>query len=156
MMYLLRWSVARRDPGESGRASGGTPVRMAEALLGKASAHLVTQQEGAMAEIPVATIPLLRVPLYHTVRFLLPPALFRILLRAVRLRTGPLTYTFHAADFLGLGEDEIDRRLIRHPGMDRGLVEKLAAAREALTRLGRGRRYVRLDEIALGLLGGTQ
>jgi hypothetical protein len=97
--------------------------------------HVVSGRQGGLVEIPVSTIPLIRVPVYHTLTFLLPSRVFEALLAALRLRRGPLNYAFHAVDFLDLAEDGIDPRLRSHPGMDRPLGEKIDRARAALTTL---------------------
>lgn len=79
-------------------------------------------------EFPVAVTPLLRVPVYHTMSYFLPPWMFeRSLASAVRA-PGILSYELHAADLLDLSDDGVDPRMSRHPGMDRPVREK----REAL------------------------
>lgn len=68
-------------------------------------------------EFPVAVSRRLRLPLTHTLWYLAPPALCRRALRGMSRAGKTLCYQFHAVDVLGLGEDDIDRRLARHPGM---------------------------------------
>jgi len=144
MLFLLRWSVARR--GVSDEARLGASLR--QALLARAAPHLV--DGGALVELPLCTTPLARLPYYHTLRFLLPEPAFRALGAAARLRRTPF-YAFHAVDFLGVAADGLDQRIARHPGMDRPLDDKLELARRSLAELGRGRQVVPLRDIAEAL-----
>lgn len=150
MLYLARRSVYRR--GAAGRAPLSTSLR--DTLLAPASPQVVRHPLGDLVEIPVTTVPFLRVPYYHTLRLLLPGALFLGVARGARLRRGPITYTLHAVDFLGLEEDRVDPRLGRHPGMALPLARKLALVRRALEELGRqGRAIGPLVALARALLG---
>lgn len=101
--------------------------------------HLRNTAAGAIVEVPVTTLPLVRLPYYHTPSFLLPGPVNRALGSWARLRAGNVSYTFHAVDFMDAEVDGLDARITRHPGMDRPLREKLALAAEAVTALaGRG------------------
>jgi hypothetical protein len=95
----------------------------------------------------MCTTPLVRLPYYHTLRFLIPDPVFRAIGVAARGR-GWANYIFHAVDFLEIAADRLDPRIVRHPGMDLSLARKLALARDSLTELSRGRRVVPLRTIA--------
>jgi predicted deacetylase len=110
---------------------------------------------GTLVEFPAAVTPLLRWPVYHTIRFVTPAARFLRLLDGFADRGEPLSYTLHAVDALGLVEDGVDRRLAPHPGMERPLAEKLAMLDECLERIAA--RFECLPFAArLGELGGTE
>lgn len=145
MLYLARLSVARRGEGGA-RTPLRAPVR--QMFLERATPHVVENDAGSLVEIPVSTVPVLRVPLYHTLGFLLPGSAFRTLIAMVRQRRGPLTYAFHAVDFLDLYADGLDKRLERHPGMSLPLADKMTLSLEALVRLGRGREFHSLAALA--------
>ncbi len=84
----------------------------------------------------------LRLPVYHTFSYFVPPWLFRRGLRSA-LRSGrPLCYEFHAADLLDLASDGIDPRMDRHPGMKVPLAAKRAALRDILATIARERRVL--------------
>lgn len=148
MLYLLRLSVSRRGNGENKRA----PVQLRQVLFDRTESHIVEQAVGRIVEIPVSTVPLLRVPIYHTIRFLMPRVIFNALATVLRQRNGALTYAFHAVDFLDLQADGIDQRMRRHPGMDWSLSDKLGAAHESLGLLSAKRQFAPLKEIAMALL----
>jgi peptidoglycan/xylan/chitin deacetylase (PgdA/CDA1 family) len=144
-LYLLRLMVMRRREGpRTGRLRA--PIR--QMFFVRPSPHVVSARLGSLVEIPVSTVPVIRVPVYHTLAFLLPARVFEALLAALQLRRGPLNYAFHAVDFLDLAEDQVDSRLRSHPGMDRSLGEKIEHARAALTALGRAGDLCSLREIA--------
>ena len=144
LLPALRWSVARRSPSARKIDVPGT-VR---GMWGKAEPYVAQTEEGPVVVIPLATTPLLRLPYYHTMKFLLPPAVFaRIERAALRHRTTP-TYVMHAVDFLDLEADGLDPRISRHPGMSLDLDAKLAVAEEAVMGLTSGRSVVPLREIA--------
>jgi hypothetical protein len=146
MLFLLRWSVARRSAGP--KEPLGASLR--EALLDRAVPHRL-DGEPPLAELPLCTAPLLRLPYYHTLRYLLPAPAFGLLGAAARLRRTPC-YIFHAVDFLAVEADRLDPRIARHPGMDRPLETKLELARRSVAELGRGHRVVPLRELADALL----
>ena len=77
-------------------------------------------------EFPVAMTPLLRMPVYHTMRWLASEQSFESAIDGFARRGEPLSYVLHAVDALGQQEDRVDPRLGRHPGMDRSLAVKLA------------------------------
>jgi hypothetical protein len=88
-----------------------------------------------LVELPISTAGLLRLPLYHTARYVLPADRFRREVRGVAARREPYFYPLHAVDAMGLMEDGIDGRLKRHPGLERSLDEKLALLAESLEQI---------------------
>jgi len=149
VLFALRWSISRRSASEMGRLRSS--VR--QGLFEPGVPHLVDHSSGrSMVEIPLCTTPFARLPYYHTLRFLLPDALFRAIGAAARWRPTP-GYIFHAVDFLALDADGLDARIARHPGMDRPLEDKLALVRRSLCELARGRSVVPLREIADCMIG---
>lgn len=143
LLPLLRWSVARRG-GDGGTPLGSGAWRQA---LGPARAHRRATRAGPIVELPVCTTPGLRLPYYHTLRYLMPAPAFGALRRLAHARRGPVWYQFHAVDFLGIDEDRLDERIERHPGMDVPLREKLALAERAIDELGRARAVVPLKAL---------
>src|SRR5262249_15673931 len=61
-------------------------------------------------------------------------------LRALLGSDLPVFYEFHAADLLALGEDDVDPRMDRHPGMREPLARKRALLRETLSTITAARR----------------
>ena len=94
----------------------------------------------------MCTAPFTRLPYYHTLKFLLPAWGFAGIAQLAHLRRGPITYQFHAADFLDVELDQLDKRIGVHPGMAARLDAKLALAADAVRRLARHRRVVPLAE----------
>jgi len=92
-----------------------------------------TSPNGSLWEFPVAVSAVLRVPFIHTLWYLAPAALCRRTYRALCRSGVCLSYQLHAADLLGLEEDNIDPRMTRHPGMDVPLRRKLALLEEILS-----------------------
>ena len=90
----------------------------------------------------------MRLPFYHTMRFLLPTSVFGLIEGATLGHRSTPTYVMHAIDFLGLEEDGLDARVSRHPGMSLGLSRKLAVAEEAVRNLASARSVMPLREIA--------
>jgi peptidoglycan/xylan/chitin deacetylase (PgdA/CDA1 family) len=86
---------------------------------------MVRTAAGPIAAIPISVTPGIGFPVYHTARYLLTPDRFLRQLDGFARRAEPLFYPLHAVDALGLEEDAVDRRLARHPGMERRLAEKL-------------------------------
>lgn len=79
-----------------------------------------------LRQFPVAVSPLLRLPIYHTMRWVLPVPMFEAAIRGFARRGEMLSYVLHGVDVLGLEEDRIDPRLRKHPGMNRPLAVKRA------------------------------
>jgi hypothetical protein len=94
--------------------------------------HRVAAGDGTLEEFPVSVHGPLRMPVYHTARYLLPESGFVKALDALAARGLPLSYPLHAVDVLGLAEDGVDPRLARHPGMDRPLAAKLELLERSL------------------------
>ena len=149
MLIALRWSIARRSQGDHGPARSS----LFEGLFERATPYVARRNGAALAEIPLCTVPFARLPYYHTLRFLLPPAAFRAIGALARLRRTP-TYAFHAVDFLDLASDGLDPRIARHPGLDRPLALKLELARDSIADLARQRQVVPLRAIAERVLAG--
>jgi peptidoglycan-N-acetylglucosamine deacetylase len=80
---------------------------------------------GSVVELPVTVTRGLRLPVYHTLRYVTGEARFVAALDALAARGESLSYPIHAIDALGLVEDDIDRRLLGHPGMSLALGRKL-------------------------------
>jgi hypothetical protein len=149
LLPFLRAAVARRGNRSNHRT--GTPVW--SAVLGPGGLHRIEADGGSLVEVPMCTIPWLRFPYYHTLRFVVPDALFRWIRRLAQSRREPVWYQFHAADFLSLSADELDRRIACHPGMEVALERKLELAAEAVGALGRERAVVPLREIVAHRFG---
>ncbi|MBI3769552.1 MAG: polysaccharide deacetylase family protein [Deltaproteobacteria bacterium] len=115
-------------------------------LIGHAFATAVPHRLGAatngFVEFPISVTRWLRLPVYHTFQYFVPPRLFARGVRAL-LRSGrPVCYEFHAADLLDLAGDDIDPRMDRHPGMRLPLEQKRAMLRDTLATITRERRVV--------------
>ena len=96
-------------------------------------------KEGTLVEVPVTTLPLMRLPFHGTyLNYLadVSPALargyFRFAFKACRLRKVPPSFLLHATDFLG-GDDPVD--LSYMPGMKRGAAEKMTFMTDVLESL---------------------
>ena len=104
--------------------------------------HRASADSGSLVEFPISVTRWLRLPVYHTFTYFVPPWLFARGLRSA-LRSGrPLCYEFHAADLLDLATDAIDPRMERHPGMKVPVAEKRRALRDVLATIARERRVV--------------
>ncbi len=152
LLPLLRLAVGRRSPTGKARTGSG----LWSGVFGPTRPHPLRAGDRTLVEVPLCTAPWTRLPYYHSMRFLLPGAVFRAIRAATHLRRGPVTYQLHAVDFLGLEEDGLDPRLARHPGMGLALAAKLDAAGREISYLAARRRVVPLAEIAASRLGGTQ
>lgn len=149
LLPLLRRSIAARSAGGSVRTSSD----LWDGVFGPPRPHRIAAADGTIYEVPVATTPFLRLPYYHTLRYVVPQPVFRLIGAAARLRRCAITYQFHAVDFLGTAEDQLDERIARHPGMGVTLSRKLALAQESLVTLSHSRRVVPLRDIADSLDG---
>jgi hypothetical protein len=113
-------------------------------LLGHAFAPTVphSSAHGKLVEFPISVTRWLRLPVYHTFTYFVPPWLFARGLKSA-LRSGrPLCYEFHAADLLDLANDGVDPRMDRHPGMKVPLATKRAGLRDILATIARERRVL--------------
>lgn len=86
-------------------------------------------------EFPISVTPGIRMPVYHTLRFLSAPGAFLARLDGFAQRGEPLSYILHAVDALGLEEDGVDPRMRPHPGMALRLPDKLALLDQILGRI---------------------
>jgi hypothetical protein len=143
LLPLLRRSIASRSETGSVRTTSG----LWDGVFGPTRVHRMSTPGGPLWEIPVSTTPGARLPYYHTLRFVLPRSAFKAIGAWARSRRGPVTYQFHAVDFLDTEEDGLDPRIARHPGMKLALSAKLALAEDSMRTLGRTRRIVPLKEI---------
>lgn len=149
MLVALRWSISRRSQPQHGPARSS----LTEGLFERAQPHVARGNGAALAEVPLCTVPFLRLPYYHTLRFLLPQSVFGVIGALARLRRTP-SYVFHAVDFLDCAADGLDPRIARHPGLDRPLANKLELARRSVADLASGRDVVPLRTIAADVLSG--
>jgi peptidoglycan/xylan/chitin deacetylase (PgdA/CDA1 family) len=145
MMLLYRLSVKKRAVGDAKKVS----MPPLSELFGPPAPYEITRTDGGrFIELPVSTAIGLRVPWYHTMNHLLPRPVFEMVQRLTLARRAPVQYVLHAVDFLGLVEDDIDRRLAVHPGMGESLPEKFARIERVLQAVTAVRRGVTLAEIA--------
>jgi peptidoglycan/xylan/chitin deacetylase (PgdA/CDA1 family) len=95
--------------------------------------------DAELVEFPVSVTPWLRMPVYHTMSYLMPSELFSRALAAL-LRSGrPIHYELHAADLLDLDRDGVDPRMARHPGLRVPLQRKLLRLASILRTIARHR-----------------
>ncbi|MBF0192603.1 MAG: polysaccharide deacetylase family protein [Magnetococcales bacterium] len=78
--------------------------------------------QGALLEIPVSTVPWLRVPFYPTFHFLFPFSFSWF--KSLYLRNTPPVLIAHVLDFLDLQTDNLPQGFAKHPGLDRSWSEK--------------------------------
>ena len=150
LLPLLRRAIARRSA--QGRVRTGSSLWTG--VFGPTLPHRrAAGGARTLIEVPVCTAPWTRLPYYHTMRFVLPPLAFQGLRALAHTRRSPITYQFHAVDFLGVERDALDPRIARHPGMQLGVDVKLDLAAEAVTALARARRVVPVDEMVGALFG---
>lgn len=101
--------------------------------------HRLTGAGAGMIEFPISVSRWLRLPVYHTMTYLVPPRLFGRWVRRFLEGDAPLCYELHAADLLDLDGDRVDPRLARHPGMSVPFKQKRQMLREILQRIGEAR-----------------
>ncbi len=70
----------------------------------------------AITEVPIATVPILRIPFYSTIHFALGRASFDASYALVRRGREQFTYELHSIDLADCGEDGLRDR---YPGIDR-------------------------------------
>jgi peptidoglycan/xylan/chitin deacetylase (PgdA/CDA1 family) len=95
-------------------------------------AHVRTVGRATLREFPVSVTPVLRWPVYHTLRYAMSDAGFARTLDGFARRGEDLSYPLHAVDALGMAEDKVDARLAPHPGLDRPLTAKIALLERTL------------------------
>ena len=94
--------------------------------------HRVVTSAGPIWEIPVATTPTVRLPIYHTVRHRLSSKRFERIVSDAAARADPFSYAFHAIDAVAIDDPGIPAALRRHPGMELPLEAKLDELRSTL------------------------
>jgi peptidoglycan/xylan/chitin deacetylase (PgdA/CDA1 family) len=99
--------------------------------------HRITTARRRLVEYPVSVTPTLRMPVYHTPRYLIGDRRFEAILDGFAQRGEPLSYVLHGVDVLGLHEDKVDDRLARHPGMDQPLQLKIGLLERTLQAIAR-------------------
>jgi len=128
------------------RRSAGNGSIFAMDLVGHAFApmrpYVIGNGAGDLVEFPISVTPRLRLPVYHTLAYLVPERLFRRNLQALLRSELPVLYEFHAADLLDLRDDALDPRMERHPGIRVPLARKRAMLRDTLARIRDARRVV--------------
>jgi hypothetical protein len=147
---LLRAAVARRSVSES-RSARRVSWR---SVLGSTRPHLELANGQSIAEVPMCTTPFLRLPYYHTLRLALPGVVFGFIRRLAHMRRKWVWYQLHAIDVLGLEEDGLDPRIVRHPGMKHSLEKKLGLIAAEVRTLGRCGDVVPLTELVDASFGG--
>jgi hypothetical protein len=143
LLPLLRASIARRGSREAAPSRRSTWG----ALRGSPRIHLRRAEAQRITEVPMCTTPVLRLPYYHTLRFVAPDPVFRLVRLLAHARRGPVWYQFHAVDFQALRADRLDPRIACHPGMGLGLERKLELAAEAVVTLARRGQVAPLREL---------
>jgi hypothetical protein len=146
---LLRIAVARRSVSERDRVQQ-TSWR---SVLGSTRPHVELTDGQPIAEVPMCTTPLLRLPYYHTLRLALPDAAFGVVRRLAHMRREWVWYQLHAVDVLGLKEDGLDRRIARHPGMKWSLDRKSELLATEVRALGRCGDVIPLTELVEASFG---
>lgn len=132
LLWLSRLTVAAR----SRRARDVLSMNVVRHAFARAVPHtLEVGGERTLLEVPASISPLTRLPYYHTFGYMVPGALFSALYADVRRSRRPVSYEFHAADLLDFVTDRVDGRMLRHPGMTRGLDVKRTFLRDVLARL---------------------
>jgi hypothetical protein len=140
---LLRIAVARRSVSERDRVQR-TSWR---SVLGSTRPHVELADGQPIAEVPMCTTPLLRLPYYHTLRLVLPGVAFGVVRGLAHMRRKWVWYQLHAVDALGLVEDGLDPRIACHPGMEWSLEGKLDLLAHEVRALGRGGTVTTLTEL---------
>jgi hypothetical protein len=143
LLPLVRMAVARRS--REGRVR--TAPGLWRGVFGPSRVHRIPIDGRCLMEVPICTAPWVRLPYYHTLRFLMPSLAFGVIEALALRRRAPAAYQFHAVDFMGVKADRLDRRIGRHPGMRMPLQAKLDLAARAIDRLSRRRQVVPLAEV---------
>jgi hypothetical protein len=84
----------------------------------------------------------LRLPLYHTVGYLIPRRVFLAALERALRSSVPICYELHATDLADPTPDGLDERIVRHPGMTWPLEVRRSWLGEVLGRIARQRRMI--------------
>lgn len=111
-------------------------------VFSRRTPHDRKQDGRTLVEFPIAVTRWLRLPVYHTLAYLVPERMFERWLASLLRSDTPICYEFHAADLLDLAGDGIDPRMERHPGMKVPLERKLAMLESIVRRIAANRRVV--------------
>jgi polysaccharide deacetylase len=149
LLPFLRVAVRRRG----NRSNHRPDAPVWPTVFGPGGLHRIETDGGSLVEVPMCTVPWLRLPYYHTLRFVIPDWCFRLIRRLVHQGRETVWYQFHAADFLSHSADSLDPRMACHPGMQVPLERKLELAAEAVRVLGRGRLVIPLRELVAHRFG---
>ena len=103
-----------------------------------------------LIEFPISVSPVIRFPIYHTSRYLIGERAFRSHLDGFARRGEMFFYTMHAVDALGLAEDQVDRRLARHPGLEHPLAYKLDLVSRSVAEIAARFTCVTYRDLVLG------
>ena len=87
-----------------------------------------------IVELPLTVTPFLRLPFYGTSIMALGEKYFDLAFAKVKNRPF-INYTFHAFEMADKDNDDIDRRLFRHPGVKRPLNEKYRLCARVLDKI---------------------
>jgi len=141
---LLHRLLSRRGT-TSGYGSAALTVAPNRAYRPDRKAIWRAADEGALWEIPVSCVPVVRLPFYAHFNLFTGDHLFRLSSALAERRD--CNYVFHAVEMLD--PVEIDQRLHRHPNVRLPLERKLSRCRAFLERLQNGRRCLLTKELAL-------
>jgi hypothetical protein len=92
------------------------------------------EEAGAVLEVPVTTMPLVRLPFHSTYVFSLGAGMFHLGRLGCRLAGAPINYVFHAIDLIG---DEGGAPMLRRLGIRAPLARRQRLCDMILTRLKR-------------------
>lgn len=119
---LVWWGGTRR----------GFPVNLADfAQLFSRRAPRRPDRYG-LRRFPVATTPLLRLPVYNTMRHYLGDRRLDRMARRVVRGAGCISFSMHAIDLLDIDRDHAPRALLQHPGMSKSLEQRTQALEETI------------------------
>ncbi|MCS7082818.1 MAG: polysaccharide deacetylase family protein [Rhodothermia bacterium] len=146
LLVAARLEIRRRGRERERAFEGWHPLW--EQVFGRRAPYLVHTERGSFLELPITVLTPLRIPFYHTLRWVLPRSIWSWMRRSLD-RVGYVTYVLHAVDFLGADVDPIDKRLLVHPGMRLPLGYKLREARRVLEHELGAYRLIPLGELPL-------
>jgi hypothetical protein len=105
----------------------------------------------AFVELPVGTLPFLRLPFYGTAHVVGGRRAFDFGYRWVR--RDDVVYALHAVDVMGADRDAIDERLLGHPGLRVPLTRKLELLDHVFTRFASTHSFATSYSMAMAHLG---
>lgn len=118
----------------------------------QAEPHRLSVNQHRIVEIPVSSSRWLRLPYYHTMRFLMPQPLFNSVQRSTLGRKSSVNYILHGVDFIDSSDPGVPADIRRHPGMDWEIDDKLKAISASLQAMSACRRLANLRTVAEELL----